>query len=222
MTMQKISDFLREAAEEFGDELDGVSGGGGWNGPPLADDREYRVKVFRAEWYKTQGGNMRYSIAFEVVDDPGGEFVGRKFSEYYNIDSDAPPAAKRSFASFIGASGLDISELDQSNEQAFIEPFEGITFIAATRIWGEDGDKTGIRYLNRDKNQDPRAKINPPKKRGGGSNLSADISVNKNRGPQEDAREEQAEEAPEQEQPKVTLPGGTASATPNLPPGLGG
>jgi hypothetical protein len=222
--MRAVSDFLGEAEEKFPDELAGRSSAGGFDGPPLAQDREYRIQVSRAEHRKSNSGKWQFAVTFEVINDPGDEFVGRKFSEYFSIDKDAHEAARQSFARFLGASGLNVAELDQSSNEAFIAEFEGLTFICATRTWGTEDDRTGVRYLNQDRGQDPRPSIAPPKSKTGAKPLKADIMVNKNKGPAEPgpaavATDSETEEAPPAS-PPVTLPGSGVRAPVNLPPGL--
>jgi hypothetical protein len=230
--MRSVADFIGEATKDFSDEMEGKSPMGGFDGPPLDTTRQYRVQVARAEWRQAQGsGKWSFAITFEVIEDLQDEFVGRKFSEYYNIDQGAHEAAKRAFSRFLGESGLDIRDLDQSDNEAFISNFEGVQYVIAPRTWGEDDDRTGVRYLNRDRGQPLLDNIKPPQGRGGGSAkpLKAEISVNKEKGPFDPMQEasQPPQEEPEQLPIKevaatspVQLPGAGTSAPVNLPPGL--
>lgn len=212
--MRSIGDFIGEATEEFPDEIAGNrTGGGGFDGPPLDVTKEYRVEVWRAEWRKANtSGKWSFAVTFEVAE---GDRQGYKFTEYYKIDKDAPDAAKRAFSDFLGKSGLNIGDLDQSDNDAFIKNFEGITYVIAPRVWGDEDDNTGIRYINKDVGQTPKEGIKPPNKKGTRTALSADINVNKDKGPAGE------EPFPETTQSAV-LPGtGTRPAGVNLPPGLG-
>ena len=217
--MRQIADFLGQAAQENPDELAGKGGGGGFDGPPLNESHEYRVQVAKAEWRQAnQSGKWSYAITFEVIEDPSddNEFLGRKFTEYYSIDK-GNRIAQEKFSKFIGQSGVDVSDLDQSDNQKFIDGFVDATFVAAVRTWGQDNDRTGIRWVNRDNGQSLRTDISAQKSRGGSAKpLQADIAVNKQKGPVEEPAEE-----PESA-PPVTLPKApdTASSGITLPPGL--
>lgn len=231
--MVQITDFLGDIGDEFSDELEGKSNFGGFDGPPLDTTRQYRAEVTRGEWRQSQAGKWSFSFTFEIIEDPKDEFVGRKFSEYYQIDKGAHAAAKQSFARFIGESGLKVADLDQSSNEAFASEFEGCRYVIATRVWGEDGDNTGIRYLNRDRGQELKMNIKPPVVKGGNKNLKPEINVNKERGPFPETQTDEPAEAPTDQEtaplseivetkPEVTLPGsGTRPAGINLPPGLG-
>lgn len=218
--MRGIGEFISDAEKEFPDELEGRQTMGGFDGPPLAMTRQYRARVARGEWRQANtSGKWSFSITFEIVEDPHGEFVGRKFSEYYSIDKGAHEAARRAFSRFLGESGLDIPSISNQENEDFIKNFEDITYVVATRTWGDDGDNTGIRYLNRDRGQKLQENIKPPKAPGSVSKpLRADINIKKEEEPfPETAPLEEAAAAPQ-----VSLPGTGSSRPPgvNLPPGL--
>ena len=223
--MRSITDFLGEAAKEFGDELEGRSVSGGFDGPPLAQNRQYRARVARAEWRQaTTSGRWSYSVTYEVTEDPKDEFVGRKFSEYYSIEAGTPEAGKRAFSRFIGDSGVNVKELEypktgdvETDNNAFIKCFEGVSFVIATRVWGDDESNTGIRYLNRDRDQALLDHIEPHKPKGATKNsLVPEINVNKSKGPFD------ADESQEVQQAPASLPGSGTRPPVNLPPGLRG
>lgn len=230
--MRAVTDFLGEIGEQFPDELEGKSTFGGFDGPPLDPTRQYRAEIARGEWRQSRAGNWQFAFTFEVIEDLKDEFVGRKFTEYFTIDKGAKDGAKQAFARFIGESGLNVADLDQSSNENFAKEFEGCRYVIATRVWGEEQDQTGIRYLNRDRGQELKDNVKPPVNRGpGGSSkpLNPEINVNKDRGPFPEAPTE-AEEAPAQDndlaaatstEQKVNLPGsGTRPVGVNLPPGL--
>lgn len=219
--MRNINEFLKEVQKEFPDELAGkASNGGGFDGPPLPEDRQYRATITRAEWRQATGsGKYSYAITFEVTEP--AEWAGRKFSEYYSIDSGNRIAAEK-FSKLIGESGINVAEADTSSNEAFAKSFEGAEFVVATRTWGEDDDKTGLRYLNRDRGQALKDKIDPPKKKKVGSSLVADIQIKKDQapGPFDGGTAEAEEEATAPAQAPVSLPGGARPSGVNLPPGL--
>lgn len=215
--MRSITDFLKEVKQDYPDALAGKSSAGGFDGPPLPDDREYRATVVRGEWRQAQSGNYSFAFTFEITFPE--EFAGRKFSEYYSIDKGNAIAAEK-FSRFIGESGVDLADVDQSNNESFAAAFEGSSFIIATRIWGQDADRTGIRYLNRDRGQEPKASIQPPKKKAGAAkSLTADIQLPK-RGEEPFPEERAAETEVAVNQPTVTLPGSGVRPPVSLPPGL--
>lgn len=226
--MRSITDFLNTDVagdEALQDAVSGKASAGGFDGPPLAVTRQYRATITRGEWRQAQNsGKFSFAFTFEITEDIHDEFVGRKFSEYYSIDKDAHKVGKEKFARLLGESGINAADFTGDNEKD-AKLFEGTEYVIATRIWGEDGDRTGLRYLNRDRGQALLDNIPAPKQQGGAkAPLRADISVNKQKGPAEEEpfpAEEAQEEAPvEAEKPKVNLPGASRPQGVNLPPGL--
>jgi hypothetical protein len=223
--MKSISDFLKGLAEEFPDQIAGKSQFGGFDGPPLPEDQQYRATISRGEWRQSQGsGKYSYAVTFEIQEP--SEHAGRKFTEYYSADESAHRVSREKFSKLIGESGLNLAEVDQSSEETFAAAFEGTSYVIATRTWGEENDRTGLRYLNRDRGQELK-KIAPAKGQEAAKPLRADISVNKNVGPfsaEQPETDEQGEEeevvAAEPTQAPITLPGGTRPSGVSLPPGL--
>lgn len=225
--MPTLDQFLNglEKNETTKDILEGKTTFGGFDGPPLPTNREYKAHVSRGEWRQSQSGKWQFAFTFEVDGDD--DWTGRKFTEYYSKDGDNRINDEK-FARFIGESGLDLKSVDRSSEAAFAQSFEGTEYIIATRIWGTDGDRTGLRYLNRDRGQDPKASITPPKPQTT-KTLRADITVNKERGPGQpeqsvtalkDENGEDPNPQSETQTPSVALPGSGRSPGVNLPPGL--
>lgn len=216
--MRSITDFLNSDVAgdaELQDAIAGKSSAGGFDGPPLAVTRQYRATIVRGEWRQANSGKYNFSFTFEITEDPENEFVGRKFSETYSIDKDAHKVSKEKFARLLGESGIQASDFTGDNEKD-AKLFEGTEYVIATRVWGEEGDRTGLRYLNRDRGQQLLTNIPAPKSQGGTkAPLTADISVNKEKGPQENVAEEPAQPAT-----PVSLPGAGRSSGVNLPPGL--
>lgn len=227
--MQSLDQFLTglEKNPDTKDILEGKASYGGFDGPPLATTRQYHGVVSRGEWRQSQAGKWQFAFTFEILGDD--EWTGRKFTEYYSKDGDNRINDEK-FARFIGESGLDLKVVDRSSEEAFAKSFEGVEYILATRIWGTDGDRTGLRYLNRYTGQEPLLSIAPPKPQKDSKNLRADIQVNKERGPgqPEQGSETDGETAEvsgdEQDTapqtPSVALPGSGRAPGVNLPPGL--
>lgn len=224
--MPSLNEFLTglEKNDTTKDILEGKTTFGGFDGPPLATNRQYHAVISRAEWRQAQtSGKWQFAFTFEILGDD--EWTGRKFTEYYSKDG-GNRINDEKFARFIGESGVDLKAVDRSSEEAFAKSFEGAEFIIATRIWGTDGDRTGLRYLNRYHGQEPQLSIAPPKAQSTNKPLRADITVNKERGPEKsEAPEETTEEVePEADEsaptPSVALPGTGHQPGINLPPGL--
>lgn len=230
--MQSLGNLLGDLAEEFGDAIQGKNPNAGFDGPPVPSNRQYRAVVSRAEWRQaTTSGKWSYSITFEITEP--SEHAGKKFSEYYSIDAAAGAIGREKFARLIGESGIDLKTADTSSEDAFAKEFEGKQFVIATRIWGDQKDRNGIRYLNKDRGQALRTDIKPlPAELADNiGKLKADITVPK--------REEAHGELPASEEPEdgtydeekaaeataeqVRLPGqGNRPEGVRLPPGLRG
>lgn len=221
--MPSLGEFLTglEKNETTKDLLEGKSTFGGFDGPPLSTTRQYHAIVSRGEWRTSQAGKQQYAFTFEVLGED--EWTGRKFTEYFSRDG-GNRINDEKFARFIGESGIDLKTIDRSSDEAFARSFEGVEYIVATRIWGTDSDRTGLRYLNRYRGQAPLLSIAPPKAQTEKKPLRADIQVNKNTGPEEDQApdgEESAEGSePEAPTPSVALPGSGRTSGVNLPPGL--
>jgi hypothetical protein len=229
--MQDLSNLLGDLATEFPEEIEGKNANSGFDGPPLPSTRQYRATISRAEWRQAQSsGKWSYSITFEITEDPKGEFVGRKFSDYYNLDASAGEVGRSKFARLIGESGIDLKTADTSSEATFAKEFEGKNFVIATRIWGDAMDRNGIRYLNRDRGQKLLDNITPAPaelraRQGTSGGLKADIQIPK-QGETDTAVSEPTGEEAESGQPvqeTVRLPGtNTAPGGVRLPPGLRG
>lgn len=226
--MQDLTNLLGDLATEFPDEIEGKNTNAGFDGPPLPSTRQYRAMVSRAEWRQSQAGKWSYSITFEITEDPKGEFVGRKFSDYYSLDASAGEVGRSKFARLIGESGIDLATADTSSEATFAKEFEGKKFVIATRIWGDEMDRNGIRYLNKDRGQKLLDNITPAPaelRAQTANKLKADIQIRKGEQVETETETETGEgtetEAPAQEQ--VRLPGSNqAPGGVRLPPGLRG
>jgi hypothetical protein len=222
--MRKINEFLKDAAKEFPDALAGKSSAGGFDGPPLPVNLEYRVVLTRGEWRQANNsGNYSFAMTFEVAEP--AEFAGRKFSEYYSIDEGAHPVAREKFAQLIGASCIDLTEVNTDDNDEFAKAFEGTQYVVATRVWGDDGDRNGIRYLNKDYGQTLKTDVKPPKPRGGGLPTRKGPGIGDKLALPTAQILKNTEEEAQAEQPAApspTLPGGAAPSGVKLPPGLGG
>lgn len=221
--MQALGNVLGDLATEFPEAIEGKNPNSGFDGPPVPSTRQYRAEITRGEWRQSQGGKWSYSITFEITEP--SEYAGKKFSEYYSIDASAGTIGREKFARLIGESGIDLKTADTSSEAAFAKEFEGKKFVIATRIWGDQKDRNGIRYLNKDRGQALRTDIKPLASELADNigKLKADIVVNKNEetpAGESDAEAEVQTPAEEVQQP-VTLPGGNRPLV-NLPPGLRG
>lgn len=233
--MQNLGNILGDLATEFPDAIEGKNPNSGFDGPPVPSTRQYRAVISRAEWRQAQSsGKYSYSITFEITEP--AEYAGKKFTEYYSLDASAGTVGREKFARLIGESGINVKEADTSSEETFAQEFVGKEFVIATRIWGTDMDRNGLRYLNKDRGQKLLDKITPAPSElqaMAAHKLKADIQVNKQPEVEqqqipETVAEEQAEAREEHqaagtEVPASTprLPGGSARpGNVNLPPGL--
>lgn len=225
--MQALGNLLGDLAQEFPEAIEGKNPNSGFDGPPLPSNRQYRATVTRGEWRQSQAGKWSYSITFEITEPT--EYKGKKFSEYYSIDASAGTIGREKFARLIGESGIDLATADTSSEDAFAKEFEGKNFVIATRIWGDQKDRNGIRYLNKDRGQVLKTDIKPLASELADNigKLKADITVPK----REEAHGEVPNEddtasippAEEVDVPQgVSLPGQGSRPPIKLPPGLGG
>jgi hypothetical protein len=205
--MKHLGDLLGDLGQQFPDALAGKNSASGFDGLPLPETRQYRATLTRGEWRQNNSGKWQFSFTFEVTAPE--EYAGRKFSEYYDAGKDAHPASREKLARLIGESGVPQDEIDQTDEGTFANSFVGAQYIIATRTWGTDNDRTGIRYLNRDRGQVLLDKIEPKKDKKTAAPLKADITVPK---------QEETDPAENIPAPAITLPKGPGG--PNLPPGL--
>lgn len=231
--MQQLENLLGDLATQFPDAIEGKNPNSGFDGPPVPSTRQYRAVVSRAEWRQAQSsGKYSYSITFEITEP--AEYAGKKFSEYYSMDASAGTVGREKFARLIGESGIDLKTADTSSEDAFAQEFVGKKFVLATRIWGDEMDRNGLRYLNKDRGQKLLDNIKPAASELAAqqkAKLKAEIQVNKaeestpeEESVPEDTSAEEREAAHEQTIPQQAPPSlpGSGSARPpvNLPPGL--
>lgn len=216
--MKQLTDLLGGLATEFPDQIAGKSPASGFDGPPLPENRQYRAEIVRGEWRQSTGsGNWSFSFTFEVTEP--AEFAGRKFSEYY--DPNGHQASREKLSRLIGESGLNLDEVDKSDYDVFAKAFEGTSYVVATRIWGTENDRTGLRYLNKDRGQALQENIKPPVKKTPPADLQRpDISVLKAQ--QEAAAQAagQTEESAPAPESAPQLPGAGVRPPVTLPPGL--
>lgn len=219
MAMKQLTDLIGGIVEQFPDEAAGKSPASGFDGPPLPETRQYRAEIVRGEWRQAVGsGIWQFAFTFEIQEPE--EWAGRKFSENYNPEGHV--ASREKLARLIGESGLDMSEVDQSSYDAFADAFVGTKYVIATRTWGTENDRTGLRYLNKDRGQELQTSIKPPVKKTQTANLGKpDISVLKNQAAASSAppASEETAEAPV-EAAAPGLPGNGSRPPINLPPGL--
>lgn len=229
MTTKPVSlqDFLKDVKDNYQDVYEKASKGapsGAFDGPPLPENLEYRVTVDSAEYKPSKAGNYQIVLTF-VISEPE-EFAGRKVQEYYSPQP-GNEVAQRKLTSMLGSLGPDLSGLGQDwNELA--KRLVGLPGVITSRTWGEQNDRSGVRWVNADKGQVLRNNIAPPKPQGSTRNaLRPDVSISRT-APAEPVQEAPAEaqapveyaEAPVQT-PAQVLPQATRPAGgPNLPPGL--
>ncbi len=206
-----LGDIKRDHQEVIDNARAGIAPSGDWaNAGDLPLDREYRVVVDSADYGKSKSsGKPQITLVYKVQEP--ADFAGKKFSDYQGV----PPTTD------IGAEQLarTIGALQASTEgygddfEGFVKQFEGKTAVVALRLWGQEGDRIGVRWINTDKGQDLRTDVKPKAARNGNpaSGLKPDVQIPKG---------DPFPDTPAQ--PPVTPPTITPPSTGgvNLPPGL--
>jgi hypothetical protein len=211
---QLLGQVKRDHQEAFENAKAGIAPSGDWaNAGDLPTDREYRVVVDSADYGKSKtSGKTQMTLVYKVVEP--AEFEGKKFSDYQAL----PPTTtvgSEVFAKTIGA--LQASMDGYGDDFAgFVKQFEGNTAVVALRIWGQEADRIGVRYINADHGQTLSTKVSPPRTKRDTSGLRPEVVIPKG---------EPFPETPTITPPTVT-PEAANPATPpstagvNLPPGL--
>lgn len=217
-TMVSLQDFLKDIKTNYQQDMDKAREGvasGAWDGPPLPLELEYRVEVEKGEYAASKRGPMQLSLTY-VITEPA-EYAGRKLQEYYQPDP-GNEIAQRKLSELIGALGASLDGLG-SEWAELAKRFEGSTGVIALRVWGDENDRYGVRWINSDRGQTLKTNVKPPKPKGGtGKSLRPDVNINKGE-PFPASQPAPAAPAAPAEQ---SLPGAGArpAGAPNLPPGL--
>jgi hypothetical protein len=234
--MVNLQDFLGDLNKNYKKDMDKSASGpsGAFDGPPLPPELEYRVTVDSADYKASKAGNWQLVVTYEVQEP--SEHAGRKIQEYYATQP-GNEIAQRKVSQVLGALGPDLAGVG-SDWEVLTQRLVGLSGVIAVRIWGENNDRTGVRWINADRGQALRTNVPPPKAQAGPKNaLRPDVSVPKPAAAvvpapaAEEAPEaavEAYEEAPAESAPiptpavpPTTLPGATRpTGGPNLPPGL--
>lgn len=244
--MVNLQDFLGDINKNYKKDMDKAAEGpsGAFSGPPLPPELEYRVTVDSADYKASKAGNWQLVVTYEIQEP--SEFAGRKIQEYYATQP-GNEIAQRKVSQVLGALGPDLSGVG-SDWEALTSRLVGLNAVIATRLWGTDNDRNGVRWINADRGQALSTTVKPPKASTGPKNaLRPDVTVPKPApataaptalsGDPEPAPEpsypdaepdvETFEEAPAQSAPisapaqPSTLPGANRpTGGPNLPPGL--
>lgn len=211
MSQQTLQDLLGKIKDEYQqvyeDARDGKTPNSAWD-VDLPVDREYRVKVVEAEYKASkQSGREQFVFTYEVVEP--AEYAGAKFQDYQSPNPTTTIGIEM-FAKMVGAFGVSLE--GHASDEAFAKAFEDRVVVVALRKWGQEMDRTGIRWFNKDKGQTLSTSVKPKgAPRASAANLRPDINI-----PKDDAP------ATPPVTPPVTpptvqspVPGGV-----NLPPGL--
>lgn len=213
MSQLSLKDLLgkieSEQKETFENAKAGIAPTGDWrNDLPL--NLEYRLRVEKSEYKPSKStGNPQIVLTYEVVEP--AEYKGAKFQDYQNPNPTTTIGVEV-LAKLFGALQADMTGWGD-NFEGFINQFEGRTVVAALRLWGQENDRIGIRYVNLDKGQQLRTDVKPKAGSAGKLNTSADIQIPK--GPFDDSAPAEAPVTP----PPAAAPSAPAGV-PNLPPGL--
>lgn len=203
-----LGDILKDHQEAFEQAARGDRPTSSWDGPPLPLELEYRVEVDTSVFKTSNAGREQIAMTFVVLEPE--EYAGRKFQDYY-----APKAGNevgaRQFAQMVGAFQGKMDGWD-NDWDGFASQFEGKTGVVALRVWGQDNDRFGVRWINADRGQALSTNVKPPRPQS--KKLvtgQADIVIPK------------AQEAVSTVTPPIVVPTQGESIAPkgvNLPPGL--
>jgi hypothetical protein len=215
MSQQSLQDILGKIMSQAGEEFERAKAGptGNWE-VDLPLNLEYRLKVTKAEFSPSKSSGRDQIVLTYEVQEPA-EFAGAMIQEYQNPNPDNTIGISV-LSKLFGALDADMTSF--TDYPSFVQQFEGRTIVAAVRKWGEQNDRTGLRYVNKDVGQSLKTDVKPPKQRGATSaDLRPDIQIPK---PVEEAQvplQDNATITPTTPSSTTTanLPGGV-----NLPPGL--
>lgn len=224
MSMHQLGDLIKGLQTEYGENLERADTGpaGGFDGPPLPETIEYRLEVVKGEYKASKQGNQMVVLTLEVLEPE--EWAGRKVQE--NLMAGGESWAREKFAKTVSALGVSLSGISGDDWDGFAQLFVGQTAVGTMKTWGEQEDRSGVRWLNKDVGQSLRTNISPPKKKSNtGNSLRPDIVINKTEPFPAEPGVVNADGTPEA---APTLPssgvgvGAAAYTGPRLPPGLGG
>lgn len=218
MSTTLLQDLIGKIKTEHNDLYEAAKAGqtptSAWDGPPLPQNLEYRVTVDSAEYKASKSSGRNQFVLTYEVNEPA-EFAGRKVQDYYS-PTPTNTIASEQLAKLFGALKANLEGWGEDLE-GFVKQFEGKSLVIAVRTWGEDADRTGVRWVNPDYGQTLKTDIKPPKAKADTSKLTADIEIPKPQTPAEPA----TVAAPIAQPNQTTAPLPT-SGGPNLPPGLRG
>ncbi len=220
-TMVSLQDLLKDIKANHGTTYDnalaGKSPAGAWDGPELPLDLEYRVQVAKAEFKASQAsGQPQIVLTYEILEPE--EFAGRKIQDYYS-PKPTNEVGSRKLAELFGALQATMEGWGDDFD-GFVGQFTDKKATVTLRRWGQNNDRTGVRYINLDKGQALRTNVTPPKPRAAttaASDLRPEINIPKDDVPAA-AVTPPPVTPPAEEKQTVTPPTGGV----NLPPGLAG
>lgn len=206
MAQMTLTELLGKIKTEHKDAYEGAKEGrapnSAWETADLPLTHEYRLTVDSAEYKTSQSGREQFVITYEVVEP--AEYAGKKFQDYQSPNP-TNTVGTEMLAKFFGAFQLELDDNFGSDFGAFIKQTEGRTVVAALRRWGEQMDRTGIRWVNPDKGQNLNQNVKPAKASGTRTPTQPDIQIPK-----------------PATAPVVTPPPAAAAPQPSTPPPSGG
>ena len=210
-----LKDIKKNHGETYENALAGKTPQGAWDGPELPLELEYRVRVDKAEFKPSAAsGNPQIVLTYEISEPE--EFAGRKFQDYYS-PKPTNEVGSRKLAELFGALQASMEGWGE-NIEGFVDQFMDKKATVTLRRWGQNNDRTGVRYINLDKGQTLRTNILPPKPRGDTpADLRPEINIPKPETATKATVTPPTVTPPAEPKQTVTPPSGV-----NLPPGLAG
>lgn len=207
-----LGDIMKDHQGAYDKGASGETPSGAWDGPPLPLNLEYRVEVVQSVFKQSAAGRDQIALTYEILEPE--EHAGRKFQEYYAPKATNEVGAQQ-FAHLLGVYKATVAGWG-NNWDGFAAQFEGKTAVIALRLWGDENDRYGCRWVNQDNGQELRTNLQPPKPRGKKA-PSTDAEINIPKAPETEAT------APVVIPPTPEIAEKAAVAAPagvNLPPGL--
>lgn len=220
--MQSLKDLLRDVEES--EEYKRASGEGLPSGAydvDLPETLEYRATIVDSKYGPAKSsGKPQAQITLEITEP--AEYEGARLAAYFQMPADNDGSI-RSLNSLLGALQAPSEQFADDDYEGYVQSWTGYTLVIAVNKWGDELDRNGVRWTNRDTGQKLKTDVKPKKAKRAAPDLRSDINIPKPQEPNNapiivDVAEAPAVQPPAAEPAQTTtLPGGV-----NLPPGLRG